>query len=43
VEPCAGARELAAALVTLPTHGRLQERDFRGLEQLISQDLKTAG
>jgi dTDP-4-amino-4,6-dideoxygalactose transaminase len=42
-ETCAGARELAAALVTLPTHGRLQERDLRGLEQLISQDLKTAG
>jgi hypothetical protein len=42
-EPCAGARELAAALVTLPTHGLLQERDRRGLEQLISRDSKRVG
>ncbi len=42
-EPCAGGRELAAALVTLPTHGRLEERDLRGLEQLISSDLKRVG
>ncbi len=34
---CAGARELAAALITLPTHGRLRERDLRGIEQLIAR------
>jgi hypothetical protein len=34
-EPCRGARELAMALVTLPTHGRLTENDLRALERMI--------
>lgn len=31
-----GATELAGRLVTLPTHGRLAEKDLRALEELIS-------